>query len=268
METENAVARIETKVTPWEALAGALVVASTEALEIGQGHIQDIKALRDEVQGTFRPIIKKAHGVWKEAIAQENKYILPLDTAENIIRSKMNGYLLKLETDRTAEERRLKEIAEKDAAARLKRYNDRIVVLMEKAGGIQEQKDELEIALGSTENEEEATLIRSQISALDAKLSNVTEQVRTNEVKAVQEAAPITVHVDNAPKVEGMGVKKTKIPTVNDGLLLARVVADGKVPISVIDWNMATIKKLVNAGMVLPGVSYTEEMNVNIRGRR
>jgi hypothetical protein len=55
------------------------------------------------------------------------------------------------------------------------------------------------------------------------------------------------------------------IPQVVNAMALIKAVAEGNVPPSVIDFNMSNIKKLVNAGMKLPGVTVTEQRNVSVR---
>ena len=72
-----------------------------------------IKGLRKEIDATFDPITKKAHGVWKESLDQKKKAEAPLIEAENIIKPALAAYDREQEKIRREEEERQREIARK-----------------------------------------------------------------------------------------------------------------------------------------------------------
>ena len=68
-----------------------------------------------------------------------------------------------------------------------------------------------------------------------------------------------------APKTAGIARRVEKIPTVVNKLALIKAVAAGKVPPNVLDENPQVIKKLVNAGMEIPGVTFEERTSISVR---
>jgi len=264
METV-AVATIEKEISPFQTLAGQLMVDSPDTLTLAKGMVGQIKQLRDKIKGTFRPIIEKAFAAHKEAVAQEKRYLGPLDTAEGIIKGKMGGYLDELERQRRAEEARLQELAAKDREKRLAAIDKKIEVLMGKESDIRDQLQVLTLALDASESEEEAHAIRTQINVLNAKLQTTTERIQVQEQKVEEMVIPQIITVDNKPQVNGMSDRKDPVPEVVDPMALVRAIADKKVPLSVIDWNMGNIKRLIKSGVILPGVSVTYKRVIGVR---
>ena len=77
--------------------------------------VKDIKKLTKEIGETFEPIVKKAHAAWKEATQQMAKFLLPVETAEKILKQKMSTWTAAQEALRRAEENRIREAAQKAA---------------------------------------------------------------------------------------------------------------------------------------------------------
>lgn len=74
-----------------EAAKGILVV-DTESFEAAGNILKTIKSLRQEIDNTFDPIIKKAHEAHKEAIDQKKRADAPLVQAESIIKPRLASY--------------------------------------------------------------------------------------------------------------------------------------------------------------------------------
>jgi len=76
------------------------------------------KAVLDQVNETFDPIIRKQHLAHKEAIAQKRKVAAPIQTAEKLIKKAMAAYRRKKDEERRrieAEQKRAaQELAEKE----------------------------------------------------------------------------------------------------------------------------------------------------------
>lgn len=95
------------------------VVIKTSANYTAAGMLwKAIKDLKAQIKDTFRPIISKAHAAHKEALAQEAKIFDPLDAASRTVKGTMEKYDREQEVLRLAEEKRLREIAEKEEAIR------------------------------------------------------------------------------------------------------------------------------------------------------
>jgi DNA-binding PadR family transcriptional regulator len=73
------------------------------------------KALIEEINEGYDSIIKKAHELHKDAIARKAKYFVPAESGVKAIKRIMSAYDAEQEAIRQAEQRRLEEIARKEA---------------------------------------------------------------------------------------------------------------------------------------------------------
>ena len=92
---ENKARSIEIKDTPTYLEASTFYKAIDETIQ--------------KVKESFDPIVEQAHKAHKEAIAQRDKHLKPLEAAKSLIKQKMAEYNLKL---RQEEEERNRKIAE------------------------------------------------------------------------------------------------------------------------------------------------------------
>jgi hypothetical protein len=74
---------------------------------------KDLTAMGKEIKEAFNGIIEKAHAAHKEAIAQRDKYLDPVDKATKQVKSLMLSYDAEQDRLRRAEEARLAELARK-----------------------------------------------------------------------------------------------------------------------------------------------------------
>ncbi|MFH1511128.1 MAG: hypothetical protein ABIF10_05535 [Candidatus Woesearchaeota archaeon] len=56
--------------------------------------LQGNKELQAKVHETFDPICDKAHKTWKEAVAQRDKFLKPLQDAERTVKSKISAFIM------------------------------------------------------------------------------------------------------------------------------------------------------------------------------
>ena len=116
--------------------------------------------------------------------------------------------------------------------------------------------------------EEEAVVMRKQLAALVAQRDKAEASVAAQQAKAREAAVtPIIPAASTpAPKVAGLSTREKKTGIVCDkGALIGAVVA-GTLPQDLLDINPSVLNKLVNAGMVLPGVQVNIEKIVATRG--
>lgn len=100
----------------WVEIAEHTEITDHPSYEMAAAHLQAIKALQDEANRTFDPIIQKAHAAHKEALAQKKRVCDPLTQAESLLKRSMGAYIQDQERIRREEERRLREDAEREAA--------------------------------------------------------------------------------------------------------------------------------------------------------
>lgn len=245
--------------------AKALKVNSDEELVIAKDVAQTIKAFQKEVDSTFDQIIERAHVTHKEALAQKKKHMDPLVEAEKRIKRLIGDYLTLAENERKKEAERLAEIARQERETELHKIQSEIDEKLTQYSGIEEKIGALQEALADADHDKFA-LVNAKLAALYAEQQKLTsEAAQTQESANVLNLIPSPVLNVQAPKIKGLSSKVNLIPQVVNAVALIKAVAEGTVPPTVIEFNMSNIKKLVNAGMKLPGVAVTEQRNVSVR---
>lgn len=104
------------QVPGWEMIARTLEVVDLPSLDRAGNYIQAVKALQQQADETFDPIIRKAHEAHKEALAQKKRITDPLVQAETTLKSKVGEHLERARQAREEEERRLRAENERLAA--------------------------------------------------------------------------------------------------------------------------------------------------------
>lgn len=259
---------IEKKSSDIMAQAGALAVMNHEQEQAGIEFIKGIKVLKKEIEVTFGPIKKKTHEAWKESVAQEKKHLDPLDAAEKMVRGKVIGYQDEQERLRRAEEARLQEIARKEQQKRIDAATKKVNSLLEKSGDVNEQIKTFEAERqveGLTD--EDIAAIDHRLNMLRVKRDNIERAVldKQAEVEQAQYVAPVPTVAPAAPKPQGASSRVKKKAQVTNPMVLIKTVAAGTVPIGVITFDMSALDKLINAGAIIPGVSFTEDRKLTVR---
>lgn len=97
------------------ARAEALVVRDQAGLDEANRILLDARAMTEKIQASFGPQIKKAHDLHKSILAEQKRFLDPIERASAIIRPKVANYLA--EQDRLRlEAARLRQLAEEKAA--------------------------------------------------------------------------------------------------------------------------------------------------------
>jgi hypothetical protein len=99
---------VEAKALAFPDQARAIRVTDRDTMAQANDLLMDIKALRKEVQDTFRPLADKAHAAHKAILEQQKKAEAPLIEAENIIKPAIRAYMDEIERKRREEEARLR----------------------------------------------------------------------------------------------------------------------------------------------------------------
>lgn len=111
----NEIAVIEKQSAKVVERAKAIVVADQKTYDVANAFISTIKGVQKEVKATFEPIIKKAHAAHKEAVAQKDRHLKPLEQAEKFVKEKTVAYYTEQERKRREEERKAQEKADREA---------------------------------------------------------------------------------------------------------------------------------------------------------
>lgn len=124
METANVINMpmpdvIEVKTMAIPDQARGIIVVNNESMERANTLLLDIRALRKEVEATFKPLAQKASFEAHKAVKEQwDKAEAPLEEGEAILKSSIRAYMDEVERIRREEERRLQEIARKQEEER------------------------------------------------------------------------------------------------------------------------------------------------------
>lgn len=101
--------RLNTEISVCQNKAQSLVIQDTPTYLEASTFYKAIDETIQKVRASFDPIVEQAHKAHKEAIAQRDKHLKPLEAAKTLIKQKMAEYNLKLKQE---EEERNRKIAE------------------------------------------------------------------------------------------------------------------------------------------------------------
>lgn len=209
---------------------------------------EQIKPLRAEVAATFNPVIEAAHKSHKEALAAKARVETPLIEAESILKNSVSRFAQEQERIRQAEERRMREEAARQQAEALRL-----------------QREEAERI--------HAAEVEAELEALPLDIApEVVREICERPAPEVEPMfAPAPVAQRTYTPVAGLSVRETWSAEVFDMRALARAIADGKQPVSLIDPNMAALNGMARSlkrALSIPGVRAVSKSGVAASGRR
>jgi len=236
MSAEPALQLVESMEVDQKALSFAESVALMPVIKTQGEYLcagQAWKTGRDllkEIDDGYDDLIKAAHKLHKDAVAKKARYYTPVDAAVRTVKQLMSAYDAQQEALRQAEQRRLEEIARKEA--------------------------------------EEEALLAAIAAEEEAKRNGATKEEAAQEAQAVIEqpvyVAPVVIP-KTVPKMQGGPVYRTIWKhQVDDLVMLVKSVASGRTPIQALQANdvfLGQQARSLGASMNIPGVrSYSERV--------
>jgi hypothetical protein len=161
--------------------AQALVVTDNKSMARAHTMLADIRALRKEIQDTFRPLAEKAHQAHKAIVQKQKEAEAPLIEAENYLKPAILAYMDSQERVRREKEARLREEAR--AAEEERRLAE--AVLAEQEGSHVEAEEILNGDPGFVP----APVLPRTTPKVDMRLLRRTWKVRVVNLRALVEAA-------------------------------------------------------------------------------
>lgn len=112
----NEIQQVESKVPAIVEQARAVIVTSNEGYELAGRFLKEvIRPFKDQILEVCRPVKEAANRAHKEAVAQEQKLLGPVEQAERLVKGQMAQWAAELERRRREEEARLREEARQRA---------------------------------------------------------------------------------------------------------------------------------------------------------
>jgi len=109
---------VEVKALALPEQARQVRVIDNPSMEKANRLLMDIRAMRKEIQDTFKPLAEKAHQAHKAILEKQKFTEAPLVEAEGILKTQIKSYIDEVERLRREEERHLQEIARKQEEER------------------------------------------------------------------------------------------------------------------------------------------------------
>jgi hypothetical protein len=252
--------------------ANALIVKDTAGLEAAAQGKAIIKARLTAIHGIFDEDIKKADQLHKSMVANRNGFTGQLEEANRIIDRKVSAH--RLEQDRIAEEnaREERRKAEQERQAAIDAANEKIAKALTNAGTLEQKiQAALTIARDPSLSVTEREMAQRQLNVFNAQLEGLQDTAREQQ-EQVEEvaAAPVYIAPVVQEKVKGLTSRKVYKVTGIDPMVLIKLIAEGKAPITILkDWKQAfditTIQRMRGLGVSFLGVAYQEEYSNSSR---
>lgn len=267
---------IAVEVEMLEQMSRAQSVTDEQTAAESRNLIVHKKDIVDQINAALGDWKKKADKLHAGVCAAEKVLMGPLKAIEDNEKAKIGGWI-QAETARKkaeylAEQQRIQRENEK----RLKAAHKKIDELVNGTADLNQKIAAVNAILENPEaTQEEVDLASARISTLRGLLANQQDKVAAQQAKAVEAAKPVLPAVQLETKMAGMGIKKEWVVTVSNPMQLLNAIVNGIVPITVIDWNAAALKKFANNGGVpamsnggdpiVPGCVMTEDIKISTR---
>ena len=262
----TAIAVIEQKGLTALQQAAALVITTHDGYVVALEQKKLLKAISNEIDDTFDPVIDAAHKSHKEALAAKAKHSGPVKQAMTILTNKTTAWDQEQERARQAKERRLRELARQQEEARRLEEAQAREEESRKARAEQERQRKIAeemAAKGRTEEAERARVAAEQ-ARLEAEAAIEESEAALND--AVSAPTPVVFVPKSTPVVLGISYSDNWVGVVDDLLEVAKAVVAGRLPVSAIMAHQPTFTKL--AGSLQQTVSVNGWHAVNNRVQR
>ena len=265
---DTALTTLKEKVSPALQEAQALIISSRDDYQAALECVKGVKVLIKQIEEHHKPIKKKLDEAKKTVLDQEKALLAPLQDAERLYKKKMGDYddeeERKAQEAARKEQERLNRLAEKA----MEKVNAKLDKLKEAGANIDKQIAELEAMLQDPETTDtEAAAVTAKINSLMVSKGQAESGIQEaiEKVEELAAPAPMTVAYQQ-PKTEGMSSSKTMEVEVVNPMALVKAIASGTIPIGVVKaFDLVLLKKLVNAGLAIPGVKATPKREIRVR---
>lgn len=232
--------------------AEATLIADTGSFEAASAWLRGVVIpLKKSITDTFRPRISQAHQLHKDLVADEKRFLAPVERAEQTIKVRMASYEQEVERKRReAEEavRKERERLEAEAAAAAEAERQRL----------QAEEDDRCLAAAAE---------------LEAKGDKAGAEKLVSAPIVIAASSPVPVFTPPAttlpaPRAEGVFFRDNWKAEVVDLKALVLAIASGKAPITLVkpdDVALGGLARSLKSAMQVPGVRVTNQRTVAAR---
>lgn len=232
--------------------AASCLVTDHYSFSVAVEWLRDVVApMKRQIAEQFRPRIQQAHALHKGLVADEKKFLEPVERAERVVRERIALYEQECERERRALEE----------TARLERER----LASEEAARVAALERQL------VREAEERQL--TQAVAAEAAGDRETAARLLEAPPVVPVIAPRPVFVPPpavaAPKAQGVSFRDDWSAEVVDLLALVKAVASGHQPLALLQANVPALNQMAKAlkgSMAVPGIRVTSRRITSVRG--
>lgn len=222
--------------------------------------VKEIKNHKEKIIAFFDPLKRAAFKTHKEITTREAIELKPLEHADKILRSAIAEYLNEQEQLR----KKVQEKMETEALDKARKEQEKLLVQAIDAEN--KRKALFEEATKAESEKEKASLI-AKAQKFEAK-----QELLENKIEDIY-VSPVVIpcSIQKTTKLDDGNIthkKKTKITVVN-AFMVIRAVADNKVPVNVIDFNMEALRTWARVNDIkngdIPGLLVEEVFEISVR---
>jgi hypothetical protein len=247
----------------------ALEIVDDESLERAVAIGIEMGAGKKSILDHFEPFCDALHKKHKKSTTKRGERIKPFEDEIASNNAKMSKYI-KERNERLRLEQEERE--RKDAAERKRQLTiiqNQLDKDMKKAGDVDAQIDMIINKLEVPDlPENEAEVLRSQFTILQAKQEQIKDSIATKAQKADEVVSVPSVAPPIVPaSIKGLVQKKEYSVIVTNAKALCKAIGDGTLPDDIMTWNMKRLKDLAKNKVPLPGCHVTSDMKSHTRGK-
>lgn len=237
--------------------AETLIVKDNQSNKAATLLLRLIKDFQKEIKDELRPAIEDAHSLHKRLVAQEKKFLEPLQNAEQRIKLKINQFINEQEQIRikAQQEALAKAKAEEDRQRKIKEEQER--KWREKEAKAKAEADRL-AAEGKSKEAEKARI--------EAEKAAEKAEERKEEAEAIHE--PVAEIASDVEKQKGLSQRDNWTAQVLDPDAVIQAVIDGNLPRYCVKVDEAALKrhsKLEKKARTQYGVKFWNDSSVLVR---
>jgi hypothetical protein len=229
MSIEPEVEVIEQKALTLPGKAKLIFIADQWTYDRAAAFLRDVVGMRKEIQDYHSPLKQKAHEAHKAICDAESKMLKPVAEAESILKRTIGDYELEQRQIQIDLERKARAEAQKKAD------EERLARIEEEARLARESMERMALEANTPE----------ELAVIQNETESVVQAAR-DAVKA-EEPEPLAYQVPNviyrAPGVSSVSKYQVEVESLME---LVKGIADGVVPLAVIQVNQGALNKLAN----------------------
>jgi hypothetical protein len=258
---------LEKEVAPLIQRAQAVVVSNPAEHAAAIGYVRDVKGAMTKVTEVLGPICEATDKAHRQAVALRDRFMLPLKSAEKMLKDKAKDYMEAEEKARKTEQDRLNAIEVERCRKEREKQEAAARILREKEAAAQREADEARRKAEQERNAAKRLELQKQAEAHQKEATAAAAKAEAREEKAAAVIENV-IHVESKIETKGAGLSKTWIGEVVNPPALIAAAVPGSVAATFLMANEKAITKFAIAtkgAVAVPGIKWSEVSSLSVR---